>query len=166
MLVKCALDSKRITDSVTSKASPYHNTSSSMLYSGKNTCWDHPFTHTASHKDTAVGTKNHQFGHNQNDSHSEERGGHVYSMRPLFSLVDKLDIQSGGGQWPVSLYYLGSLPLPYIINSAKKETSSHCQLRLFSANLTCVNICMNITKLNNCDINWTGSTDMWLTEME
>ena len=33
----------------------------------------------------------------------------------------------------------------YIINSAKKkETFSHCQLRLFSANLTCVNICMNI----------------------
>ena len=27
------------------------------------------------------------------------------------------------------------------LNSAKKETSSHCQLRLFSANLTSVNIC-------------------------
>ena len=33
-----------------------------MLYGGKYTCGDHPFTHTASHKDTAVGTKNLQFG--------------------------------------------------------------------------------------------------------
>ena len=31
-----------------------------MLYSGKYTC-DHPFTHTASHNDTAVGTKNLKF---------------------------------------------------------------------------------------------------------
>ena len=51
------------------------------------------------------------------------------------------------------------------VSSAKKETSSHCQLRLFSADLTCVNICMNI-RLNNWERNWTGSTDMWLTEME
>ena len=29
-----------------------------MLHGGKYTCGDHPFTHTASHKDTAVGTKN------------------------------------------------------------------------------------------------------------
>ena len=34
------------------------------------------------------------------------------------------------------------------VNSAKTETSSHCQLRLFSANLACVNICMNITRFN------------------
>ena len=53
----------------------------------------------------------------------------------------------------------------YDVNSAKKETSSHCQLQLFSANL-CVNICMNITRFNNWDINWTSSTGMWLTEME
>ena len=33
-----------------------------MLYVGKYTCGDHPFTHTASHKDTAVGTKNLKFG--------------------------------------------------------------------------------------------------------
>ena len=33
-----------------------------MLYSGKYKCGDHPFTHTTSHKDTAVGTKNHAFG--------------------------------------------------------------------------------------------------------
>ena len=52
------------------------------------------------------------------------------------------------------------------INSAKKVTSSHCQLRLFSSNLTCVNICMNITRFNNWDVNWTSSTDMWLTEIE
>ena len=33
-----------------------------MFYGGKYTCGDHPFTHTASHKDTAVGTKNLLFG--------------------------------------------------------------------------------------------------------
>ena len=33
-----------------------------MLYGGKYTCGDHPFTHTGSHKNTAVGTKNLQFG--------------------------------------------------------------------------------------------------------
>ena len=33
-----------------------------MLYGGKYTCGDHPFTYTASRKDTAVGTKNLQFG--------------------------------------------------------------------------------------------------------
>ena len=33
-----------------------------MLYGEKYTCRDHPFTHTASHKDTAVGIKNLQFG--------------------------------------------------------------------------------------------------------
>ena len=60
MLVKCALNSKWI--SVTSKVLPHHNTSSSMLYGGKYTCRDHPFTHTASHKDTVVGTKNLQLG--------------------------------------------------------------------------------------------------------
>ena len=32
-----------------------------MLYGGIYTCGDHPFTHTSSHKDTAVGTKNLQF---------------------------------------------------------------------------------------------------------
>ena len=53
-----------------------------------------------------------------------------------------------------------------IINSAKKKMFSHCQLCLFSANLTCGNICMNITRFNNWDINWTSSTDMWLTEIE
>jgi hypothetical protein len=35
------------------------------------------------------------------------------------------------------------------VNSAKKEMSSHCQLCLFSENLTCVNICMNITRFSN-----------------
>ena len=35
MLVKCALNSKLITESVTSKAPPHHYTSSSMLHSGK-----------------------------------------------------------------------------------------------------------------------------------
>ena len=33
-----------------------------MLDSGKYTCGDHPVTHTTSHKDPAVGTKNLQFG--------------------------------------------------------------------------------------------------------
>ena len=33
-----------------------------MLHGGKYTWRDHPFTHTASHKDTAVGTKNLRFG--------------------------------------------------------------------------------------------------------
>ena len=33
-----------------------------MLYGGKYTCGDHPFTHSASHTDTAVGTKNLKFG--------------------------------------------------------------------------------------------------------
>jgi hypothetical protein len=46
MLVKCALDSKSITDSVTSKAAPHHHTSSSMLHGGNHTCRDHPFTYS------------------------------------------------------------------------------------------------------------------------
>ena len=33
-----------------------------MLYDQKYTCRDHLFTHTASHKDTAVGTENVKFG--------------------------------------------------------------------------------------------------------
>ena len=33
-----------------------------MLYGGKYTCRDHPFTHTVSHKGMAVGTKGLQFG--------------------------------------------------------------------------------------------------------
>jgi hypothetical protein len=33
-----------------------------MLYGGKYTCRDHPFTLTASHKDMAVETKNLKFG--------------------------------------------------------------------------------------------------------
>jgi hypothetical protein len=33
-----------------------------MLYGGKYTGGGHPFTHTTSHKDTAIGTKNLQFG--------------------------------------------------------------------------------------------------------
>ncbi|KAK6323524.1 hypothetical protein J4Q44_G00058630 [Coregonus suidteri] len=33
-----------------------------MLYGGKYTRRDHPFTHTASHKVTAIGTKNLKFG--------------------------------------------------------------------------------------------------------
>ena len=32
-----------------------------MLYGGKYTSGDHPFTHSASHKDTAGGTKNLHF---------------------------------------------------------------------------------------------------------
>ena len=35
--------------------------------------------------------------------------------------------------------------------SKKKKHPLICQLRLFSANLTCVNICMNITRFNNWD---------------
>ena len=62
MLVKCALNSKNITDSVTSKAPPHHHTSSSMLHGRNHTCGDHPFTYSASHKDTAVGPKNFKFG--------------------------------------------------------------------------------------------------------
>ena len=62
MLVKCALNKKKYTDNVTSKAHPHYNTSSAMLYGGKYTCGDHPFTYTASHNDTVVGTKNLQFG--------------------------------------------------------------------------------------------------------
>ena len=46
---------------VTSQAPPHHNTYSSMLYGGKYTCRDPPFTHTTSHKDMAVGTKNLKF---------------------------------------------------------------------------------------------------------
>ena len=38
------------------------HTFSSLLYGGKYTSGDHPFTHTASHKDMAVRTKNLQFG--------------------------------------------------------------------------------------------------------
>jgi hypothetical protein len=41
MLVKCALNSKYITDSVTSKAPPHHHTPSSMLHGGNHTCGDH-----------------------------------------------------------------------------------------------------------------------------
>jgi hypothetical protein len=62
MQVKCALNSKYITDSITSKAPPHHHTSSSMLHGGNNTCEDHPFTYSASHEDKAVGTKNLTFG--------------------------------------------------------------------------------------------------------
>ena len=62
MLVKCAFNSKYITDSVTIKAPPHHHTSSSMLHCGIQTCGDHPFTYFASHTDTAVGTKNLKFG--------------------------------------------------------------------------------------------------------
>ena len=62
MLVKCALNSKKSTDSVTSKASPHPHTSSSMLHCGNHTCGDHLFTYSASYKDTAVGTKNLRFG--------------------------------------------------------------------------------------------------------
>ena len=36
------------------------HTSSSMLHGGNHPCRDHPFTCSASHKDTAVGTKNKQ----------------------------------------------------------------------------------------------------------
>ena len=57
MSVKCALNSKNINDSVTSKAPPHHHTSSSMLYGVNHTCGDHLFTYSASHKDTAVGIK-------------------------------------------------------------------------------------------------------------
>ena len=40
----------------------HHHTSSSMLHSGNNTCGDHLFTYSVSHKDMAVGTKNVKFG--------------------------------------------------------------------------------------------------------
>ena len=46
MLVECALNSKSITDSVTSKAPPHHHTPSSMLHGGNHTCRDHPFTYS------------------------------------------------------------------------------------------------------------------------
>jgi hypothetical protein len=38
------------------------HTTSSILYGGKYTCGDHPLTHTASHTDKAVGTKNLKLG--------------------------------------------------------------------------------------------------------
>ena len=57
ILVKCALNSKLITDSDTYKAPPHHPTSS-MLHGGNHTCGGHPFTHSAYHKDKAVATKN------------------------------------------------------------------------------------------------------------
>ena len=38
------------------------HTSSSMLQGGNHTCGDHPFTYSASHNDTALGTKNLKFG--------------------------------------------------------------------------------------------------------
>ena len=52
MLVECTLNSKQITDSVTNKA-PSHRHTSSMFHGGNHTCGDHPFTYSASHKDTA-----------------------------------------------------------------------------------------------------------------
>jgi hypothetical protein len=39
-----------------------HTVTSSKLHGGNHTCRDHPSTYSASHKDTAVGTKNLQFG--------------------------------------------------------------------------------------------------------
>ena len=51
MLVKCALNSKEIIDSVTSKAPPHHNTTSSMLHGRNRTCGDHQLIYSASHKD-------------------------------------------------------------------------------------------------------------------
>ena len=56
MLVKCALNSKWITDSVTSKAPLHHHTSSSVLHDGNHICRDHPFTYSVSHKDMVVWT--------------------------------------------------------------------------------------------------------------
>ena len=54
--------------SVTSKAPPPHHTSSSMLRGGNHTCRDHPFTYSASHKDT-VGTKDLKFGLTRSKGH-------------------------------------------------------------------------------------------------
>ena len=75
-----------------------------------------------------------------------------------------------------SMYYLSNtgalnqnsicIPQVMLINTAKKEMSSHCQLSSFSAYLTCVNMCMNITRFNNWDINWTSSTAVWLKKNE
>ena len=62
MQVKCALNSKYITGSDTSKAPSHHNTSSSILYGGKYTCGDRPFTHTTPDKDMVVRTKDLKFG--------------------------------------------------------------------------------------------------------
>ena len=46
-----------LNNSVTSKAPPHHDTSSSMLH-GRNLTWgNHPLTFSASHKDKAVGNK-------------------------------------------------------------------------------------------------------------
>jgi hypothetical protein len=42
------------------QSTPYHYTSS-LLHSGNHTCRDHPFTFSASHKDTAVRTKKLKF---------------------------------------------------------------------------------------------------------
>ena len=47
------------------KAPPHHPTSSSMLHGGSHTCRAHLFAYSASHKDTAVGTKNLKFGSDQ-----------------------------------------------------------------------------------------------------
>jgi hypothetical protein len=63
MLDKCALNSKSITISVISKATPHHHSSSSMLHGGNHTCRNNPFTYDASHEDTTVGSKNVKFGH-------------------------------------------------------------------------------------------------------
>ena len=45
MLVKCTLNSKSITDSVTSKAPSHY-----LLHGGNHTCGDHPFTYSTSQK--------------------------------------------------------------------------------------------------------------------
>jgi hypothetical protein len=45
-----------------SPAKHHHTTTASMLHGGNYTCEDHLFTYSASHKDTAVETKNLKFG--------------------------------------------------------------------------------------------------------
>ena len=51
-----------LNNSLTVSPAKHHPTSSSMLHGGNHTCEDHPFTYSASHKDTAVRTKNLTFG--------------------------------------------------------------------------------------------------------
>ena len=58
MLVELAMDLVKITNSVTSKATPDHDTASSMLDSGNHTCRTHALTLSASYKYSAVGPKN------------------------------------------------------------------------------------------------------------
>ena len=62
-VIKCSLNYKYITGSVTSITPPHHHTSSSVLHGGNHTCRDHPFTYSASKRHGGWNQKSHIWTH-------------------------------------------------------------------------------------------------------